>query len=187
MNISRISRLSVKIKKGSEKHFKLFFDDTHAMVYKTCVKMGLTQEDAEEIVQDTYVQFWKQRDAIDENKGVLGLLKLIAKRLVLKKINKKDVSFVSGDQDKTTEDAKEQPQKLNSDLLLKNIEKLPFSQQQIIKLFYLEGLSTIEISDFLEVSGRTVENNLYRAKKNLKQILEQQNITKGTFYDFFNE
>jgi RNA polymerase sigma-19 factor, ECF subfamily len=189
LDFNKISDLCNEIKKGSERHFKIFFKNTHGMVYNVCLKMGLSIEDSEEVLQDTYIQFWKQRELLEENKGVLGLLKLIAKRLVLKKINKSEfksstnLEIFQNLPDKSNSIRKE----INIDLIKINIEKLPNSQRQIINLFYLEGLTTIEISDFLGVTSRTVENNLYRAKKKLKRILEEQNLDNNSFYDFFNE
>ncbi|MEC3906734.1 sigma-70 family RNA polymerase sigma factor [Tamlana sp. 2201CG12-4] len=188
MDFKKISILSKYIKKGSEKHFKLFFQITHGVVFGVCVKMGLSQEDAEEIVQDTYIQFWKQRDSIDENNGVIGLLKLIAKRLVIKKINKKELTVLNNlDEIHKISDNSDLKGTVNSNLIKENIKKLPPTQKEIITLFYLEGLTTIEISNYLKVSVRTVENNLYRAKKKLKQILDFQNLNTNSFYDFFNE
>lgn len=188
MDFNKISRLTIKIKKDSEKHFKIFFQETHAVVFRVCIKMGLNQEDAEDIVQDTFVQFWKQRDSIDENNGVIGLLKLIAKRLVIKKINKKEL-LISNDFEvlhKVSDDTNHN-RVVNSNLIKENIERLPLAQKEIITLFYLEGLTTIEIANYLKISTRTVENNLYRAKKRFKQILETQNLNTNSFYDFFNE
>lgn len=187
MDFKRITTLSYKIKKGSEKHFRLFFKETHGVVFGVCVKMGLSQEDAEEIVQDTYIQFWKQRDSIDENSGVLGLLKLIAKRLVIKKINKKELSIINLDERSKVTNDSDIKGEIRSHLLKENIEKLPPTQKEIITMFYLEGLTTLEISDYMKISVRTVENNIYRAKKKLKIIFETQKLDMKSFYEFFNE
>ena len=49
------------------------------------------------------------------------------------------------------------------DLLLKKVEELPERSREIFKLSYLEGLKTAEIAERLNLSTRTVENQLYRA------------------------
>lgn len=188
MNFKRIASLSYHIKKGSASHFKLFFDETHRVVYTVCMKMGLSQEDAEEIVQDTYVQFWKQRDNIDENDGIIGLLKLIAKRLVIKKINKREPQLQNNlEEVKKISDEVDAPHIFKAALLKDTVEQLPQVQKEIIKMFYFEGLTTIEISEYMNISVRTVENNMYRAKKKLKSIFEERQLDLSSFYDFFNE
>ena len=154
------------------------------MVFGICLKMGLSKENAEEVVQDTFIQFWRQRKTIDEHSGILGLLQIIAKRLVIKKI-KSEVQVVEFNADKLSlqSDTSNLDSTFNSELLSTKLQKLPYAQKQIINLFYIEGLSTIEISEHLGVSGRTVENNLYRAKKKLKKILSKDDINLSSFYD----
>lgn len=188
LDFKRITALTSKIKKGSEKHFRLFFQETHGVVFRVCIKMGLNKEDAEEIVQDTFTQFWKQRNLIDEHSGVLGLLKLIAKRLVIKKINKKEISTLNI-LDEVKKDLSDSDLRvtINSNLIKANVEKLPLVQKKVITMFYMEGLTTIEIADYMKTSVRTVENNIYRAKKKLKIIFETQNLEIDSFYEFFNE
>ena len=116
------------------------------------------------------------------------MLKLIAKRLVIKKINKKELSVLNNlDEIHKVSDETVFKGTVNSDLIKDNIEKLPPTQKEIITMFYLEGLTTIEIANYSKVSVRTVENNLYRAKKKLKKIFEVQNLSTNSFYDFFNE
>ena len=154
------------------------------MVFGICLKMGLSKENAEEVVQDTFIQFWRQRKTIDEDSGILGLLQIIAKRLVIKKINAEVKVFeFNPDKQNSEVDTTNLNAPFNSELLNTKLEKLPFAQKQIINLFYIQGLSTIEISEYLGVSGRTVENNLYRAKKKLKKILNKDDVNLSSFYD----
>ncbi len=48
-------------------------------------------------------------------------------------------------------------------LLLKKVEELPKRSCEIFKMFYLEDLKAAEIAEKLNISTRTVENQLYRA------------------------
>lgn len=52
-----------------------------------------------------------------------------------------------------------------------HIQKLPASQQIVLKMFYLENLSIKEISQTLAISDGTVKSRLYNARKNLKKVL----------------
>ena len=49
------------------------------------------------------------------------------------------------------------------DLLMKKIAELPERSQQIFRMSYLEGLKAAEIAERLDLSVRTVENQLYRS------------------------
>ena len=148
--------------------------------------MNLKREDAQDIVQETYIQFWRQRNSIDEHKGVLGLLKIIAKRLVLKKVNSKqrEVELSMNVIDRKEIDNNEFTRVPSPNLLKRNIEKLPKRQKQIINLFYFEGLTTIEIANHLGISERTVENNLYRARNKLNIIFNNGSVSKRVLYHY---
>lgn len=50
--------------------------------------------------------------------------------------------------------------------------KLPFHQQTVLKLFYIEEYSLKEIATTLEVSVGTVKSRLYNAREKLKSILK---------------
>lgn len=57
--------------------------------------------------------------------------------------------------------------------LLKAIKKLPKQKQDIIRLFYSEGYSIIEISTFLGIPIGTVKSRLFKAREKLKSILKK--------------
>jgi len=48
-------------------------------------------------------------------------------------------------------------------ILMQQVEELPERSREIFKLSYLEGLKAAEIAERLNLSTRTVENQLYRA------------------------
>lgn len=58
--------------------------------------------------------------------------------------------------------------------LLKAINALPFNQQVVIRLFYLESYSLKEISKLLDLSTGTVKSRLFNARESLKQTLKKQ-------------
>lgn len=170
----------LKLKKGSEKAFKSLFDEYHRKVYFVCRKMGLEVEDAEDVVQETFFQLWKQRQEIDEDKNIGGLIKIIAKRLVIKKIEQvkkvaewNDTIIHQPHEEKTTE-GNEHP--INH-ALQRLIAEFPEGRKTILEMCYREGLSAKEIAKSLNISARTVENQLYRSKKMLKDRLIEQGFT----------
>lgn len=57
--------------------------------------------------------------------------------------------------------------------LLKAIRKLPKEKQDIIRLFYAEEYSIIEISEFLNIPIGTVKSRLFKAREKLKSILKK--------------
>ncbi len=62
--------------------------------------------------------------------------------------------------------------------LLKAIQELPKEKQDIIRLFYAEEYSIIEISVFLKIPIGTVKSRLFKAREKLKSILKKVNHEK---------
>lgn len=54
-------------------------------------------------------------------------------------------------------------------ILLAKIDELPEKSREIFRLFYLQGKKTTEIAEQLELSTRTVENQLYRSLLSLRK------------------
>lgn len=55
------------------------------------------------------------------------------------------------------------------------IEQLPPKCREIVKLRYQQGLKTIEISDAMGISSRTVETQLYKGIKQLRSMIKKLN------------
>lgn len=60
------------------------------------------------------------------------------------------------------------------ELLLKAIDSLPFKQRVPLILNKLQGFTSREIAEILDISPATVEARLHRAKENLKNKLLRQ-------------
>lgn len=58
--------------------------------------------------------------------------------------------------------------------LLKAIEQLKYEQRTALTLFYYEELSYKEIADVMGISLAKTESLIFRAKQNLKKMLEKQ-------------
>jgi RNA polymerase sigma-70 factor (ECF subfamily) len=56
--------------------------------------------------------------------------------------------------------------------LLKAIQQLPREKQDIIRLFYAEDYSLIEISSFLKIPVGTVKSRLFKAREKLKSLIK---------------
>jgi RNA polymerase sigma-70 factor (family 1) len=62
------------------------------------------------------------------------------------------------------------------------IEQLPPKCREIVKLRYQKGLKTIEISDAMGISSRTVETQLYKGIKQLRSMIKKLNYLLCTLF-----
>ncbi len=155
-----------------EKHQK----SVHALAWR---KIG-DFHDAEEITQDTFLQVYKKLPTLKDPYKFAGWLYVIANRLCVDWIRKKDLGIQSLEDtpveeiEKTsyTHHVSEQAEIASSErrreIVKKLLTKLPESERTVMTLHYLGEMTVKEISKFLGVSVSAIHNRLYRARKRLK-------------------
>lgn len=178
---NNIKKLIFGLNRGDREAFKIIFNSFHRKIYNTSKKMGISHEDAEGIVQDVFLLLWENRASIDHTLSLNAYLLTIAKRLVIKRVkrnllkekhelNNKNLSI---DYSNCTEEYlvfTETEQNVQS-----SIDQLPLNRRQIFMLSKENGMSNDEIAQKLKITKRTVENQLYRATKAIKDHLKEQN------------
>lgn len=177
-------KIARSLKKGNETAFRALFDKYHHQLYLFASKMGVPREEAECVVQEVFISVWRSRSTIDETLSLKAYLYTITKRLVIKKIKRKALedSYLSDPNNlqpvyhQQTEDYIIFTNLL--DQANEGINKLSPGRKQIFMLSKQQGLTNEEIADKLNLSKRTVENQLYRATKELRDILGPDFIEK---------
>ncbi|MBO3697704.1 RNA polymerase sigma factor [Roseivirga sp. E12] len=166
-----MKRLLEKLKAGDEKSLDEFVYLNLSKVFNFCYALLKSREEAEEVCQDVFVKFWNNRDKLDLNLSVDGLLFRIAKNLTLNKIRdnqkyKGSLEVTDGllVGNSTMEDVlfREMEQTLH-----KAIEALPPKRRLIFELSRFQGLSNREISERLNISINTVEGQIRKAIKSI--------------------
>lgn len=169
--------LALQLKMGDEKAFREFYDLTLPFIYSVVGNFCGTSEKTKDIVQEVYTDVWKQRSSLDENLSLVGLLKIITQRRIWrdaesgKKI-RVEVYPLTGSASYADYSIEE---KDNDKLLSQALSSLSRRQKEIF-LLISSGLSTAEIAGKLNISKRTTENQLFRARKNIVKYLRKQNI-----------
>ena len=130
----------------------------------------------EDFIQETFIRIWEKRHNIDEAQSFNNYLFQAAKRLVYNNLRRrvKESRFLLENKilsSHTISNPTEETFNLNElSLQLQQVVKtLPPSQQEIFMLSRDKGLKNEEIAKLLNISVRTVENQIYKALKNLKQ------------------
>lgn len=175
-------QLVVRISQGDEKAFEELYRLFSKKIYHTARKMNLCHEDAEGVVQDVFFKIWKNRSELDSTLSINAYMITIVKSLVIKKVKKEARFFayqkynipLHPDCTNSTEEELiyNDLQRVSSEM----IQQLPNGQRQIFNMRNVEYLPVDEIADKLNLSKRTVENQIFRATKSIKEKLFQMKI-----------
>lgn len=157
------------------------FDDCVATcadsMYRVAFRLTGNSASAEDLVQESYTQAWKNIDSLRDPKRMRGWLFAILRNQYLKACRQK--SPLASDAVETIEDQHfEQMQKTeNVDLIQRAMEQLDESQRMPILLVSMEGLSVEEAAEILEVPRGTVLSRMHRGRKRLKEIIEKESVS----------
>lgn len=171
-----------EFREGNEAAFKEIYVLYSAKIYAFAYSFLKDRLQSEEIVQETFLSLWENRQKFDGDKALEPYLFTIAKRQILDQFRKllstkklRDNLLASLQVQHTdTED-----RVIFADMLSfadKAINELPKQQQIVFRLSRIEGLSYDEIADRLGLSRNTVKNHLIVAAKKLKTCFDNQEM-----------
>ncbi|MCB6902538.1 RNA polymerase sigma-70 factor [Hoylesella buccalis] len=164
--------------------YRLYFRQFYPSLLLYATRL-LVHGDTEDVVQDTFVDLWHRRNAMDDAAHIKSFLYRAVYTKSLNVIKHRHV--VSGyaaecsalemmrlgyyDPDSNPVDMNLENQELREKIDAA-IDELPDKRRQIFKMSYLHGMSNKEIAQIMDISVRTVEAQLYKALKFLRHRLE---------------
>ncbi len=134
---------------------------------------------AEETVQSIFVKFWENRNTLTVNQSVTGYLFTAVKNNCLnqlKHLKIKEAYKTHNQREMAEEEMRLGTAEDGQELALKiktAIDKLPTGRRSVFVLSRYEGLKYKEIADKLNISIKTVENQMGSALKFLKTELAE--------------
>lgn len=164
--------------KDNELDLEKVIDEYSGYVYKIVENMAieyLSKEDVEEIISDTFVVLWKNREKLDITKDLSPYIAGITKNLVREKSRVIKINSNIDDYENIIHDFFkidmfcEQREKIAIiDKALKNMKKIDI---EIFELYYYSSMKYNEISGVLNVSEFTIKSKLFRIRKKIKKEL----------------
>ena len=125
-------------------------------------------EDAEEILQDTLVQFLKAAPALESRAHEKAWFLHVAANLCRNRLKYNAIR-------QTDELADNLEAEGQNDLLFvwDAVKSLPEKYREVVHLYYHEGYQTAEIAKILGMKEATVRSNLARGREKLKSVLKE--------------
>ncbi|SDL29366.1 RNA polymerase sigma factor [Kriegella aquimaris] len=142
-------------------------------MYNTSLRMLGNKEDAEDIVQDSFVDAFKNLASFKYDSSFGAWLKRIVINKSINYLKAKRIAVVSMDDHEyhLTDETVEETEAVDIKKVKKGIEALPAGYKQIINLYLIEGYDHYEIGEVLGVSVSTSKSQYHRAKKKLVEII----------------
>lgn len=127
-----------------------------------------TTADAEEILQDTLIQFLRTAPMLRSKGHEKAWLLHVAANLSKNRIK---YNAIRQSDELTEELISENRDDLS--FVWKAVKDLPSKYREVIHLFYHEGYQTAQIAEILRIKETTVRSNLSRGRAKLKTVLKE--------------
>lgn len=170
--------LAVRIKNDDLDAFETLFNRYKKRLYFFSLRYLSDHAEAEDVVQTVFISLWEHRKSLDESRSVKSYIYKSAVNLIYNFLKKEAIrrKYLDSELRNFEKSANQTYDKIFSDDLEKRINiilsSLPPQQHKIFTMSRTDGYSIETISKNLGVSVRTVENQIYRASKLIKESLK---------------
>ena len=145
-------------------------------LYRLALRITLDSAEAEDIVQETMIKVWNQRNQLDTVLSVEAYCMTICRNMALDRKERKE----SQNQELTLEmqensllDSSTPHESLVQDERLQIVHqllnKLPMNYREVMQLRDIEGKTYKEIAQILNLTEEQVKVNLFRARQRIRE------------------
>ena len=182
-----IKELVLSAKSGNKKSFDKLYELTHNDVWYNCLSLLKDEENAKDIMQETYITAFLKLDTLNDEQKFCGWIISIAVNKCKNKLKGK-VEYQIDDEVLITEAETDElmlPEEYitkaeKRKVLLQIMEDtLSFNQYQVVLMFYFNELSIAEIAQALEISEGTVKSRLNSSRAKMKTAIEDYENKSG--------
>ncbi len=175
MDHSVDKRVIVRLRRGNIEAFRSVYNMFSLRIFHFCNRLLPTKEEAEDVVQKTFMALWEQREQLDETKDILKYLYSIARYNTYQAFRKhftvQDFKSENNNLHKLSQNSTEEQLDFyeTQHIISKIIEQLPPKRKEIFKLNRMDGLTYREIAAKLNISENTVDTQMRKSLKFLKE------------------
>lgn len=157
--------------------FKQKFLPLNATLYRTAFLLMGNEDDAKDVVQDTFLKLWNMRDSITRLDNPRAFCTTIIRNMCIDRMRAASLKIV----DKPPEElpiagddnaSKHIEQNETAQMLNQCLARLPAQQQQVLRLRDLSGCSMQEIEKATGLTAVNARVLLSRARKSLRTQLQ---------------
>ncbi|MBA4321530.1 MAG: RNA polymerase [Odoribacter sp.] len=151
----------------------MLYNQYSKAMFNLAYRMTNNREDAEDILQETFIECFRNLGSFRFESTFGAWLKTILINRSINHLKKKKINLIL--QENLPENiAEENEDDITYDTgkIFKGIESLPDGYRVILTLYLLEGYDHKEISQILGISESTSKSQFSRAKEKLRKILK---------------
>lgn len=169
-----------RCQRGDKDAFRWVVQTHQRMIFSLALKMLCDEEEAKDMVQETFIRVWQHIRDLDQQKSIGTWIYTITSRLCIDKLRRAN-SVVSMPEDKLVlrrfaSDNDNQRTLENREwvsIVKTIVEGLSEKQRLVFTLIQLEGLSSAEAEQITGFDAKQIKSNLFVARQTVKRRLKE--------------
>ena len=191
MNIEK--DLLVRLINADEDAFKEIFDCYFKKIHRFVNSYIKETTQAEDLTQNIFIKLWEKKAGIDINKSFDGYIFTISYRIVMDHFRQTEKKLLSATSDaflnESIVSSSSSDELLNrhqlESLYEKALQTLPQKRKEIFLLSRHTGLSNKQIAERLNISVKTVENQMTAALSRLREFFAHSDFDSAAVFLIF--
>ncbi len=186
---TEISEIVRALKNNDKKAFKLVYDLHERNLYAFIFGYTKSETQTKDILQETFIKLWNNRESLKPENSIKSFLFKIAYNTYIDKLRRKrnELNILDEWRHKRIVDALDEDQearRLRIEMVRKAIDRLPRRCKEIFLLCKYEGFKYGEVSEILDISTKTVQAQMVKAYKLIREELANKKDKLLLFLSF---
>lgn len=150
--------------------FDVVYNESYKDISRYVVLNANNISDVKDILQNIYLEVYKNIDKVSDKNYVFGIAKNVLKKYYRLKFLRKDDTEITDNIKSNINLEKTVMDKFDTELVWKYLKKKNNNIAKIIYLYYYEDFTIKEIANSLNLTESNVKNYIYRTLKELRRI-----------------
>lgn len=164
---------------GDENTFQKVFDTYHTRLCYFATTLLTTEKEAEDVVQEAFVNLWQRRDSFQDINAVKAFLYVTVRNRCLNickhgKVVRKYEDLLDEAWEEDSISRLIEAEVLDG--IYQALQKLPAGCRNVLQLSYFEGMKNKDIAEHLQVSINTVKTQKMRGLQLLRGLLKSSSV-----------
>jgi len=172
-----------RCKRGDRQaQFELYRLYSQAM-YNLCLRMVRHEADAEDILQNSFVDVFSKLHTFRYQSSVGAWIKRIVVNNCINFLKRNRAFFETLDPGRQEVEAKQEAEgndQLNVEVIREALYELPEGYRVVFSLYLMEGYDHKEIGQILNISEATSKSQYSRAKRKMRELIKAKNSLSNT-------
>lgn len=173
-----------RLKKGDQSAMSVLYNRHYQRIYRFIIRQIRDEMMAEDILNDVFLDCWRQAQKFEGRSAVSTWLTAIAYNKSISYLRKRRETQAGDGQAEAMIDESDSPQTSvmkddKGDQIRLAMDELSQDHKAVIDLAYYHDMGVKEIAEILDVPTNTVKTRLFHARKNLHEVLIERGVDRG--------